>query len=202
MKSGIDPNAETVAAGMRGELLRKGLHLSVALAPAIAAANRLLAIGLLAFGTLFYAGCELARRRGREIPIISKITALSARGEEAGRFVLGPLTLGAGALLALLLFPAPAAAVAILALAFGDGAAALVGRRFGRHRLPLTGGKSLEGSLACLAAVFLATLALTFDPLRALAIAAVATLAEAAPIGDLDNLLVPLLAGAAATALL
>ena len=40
-------------------------------------------------------------------------------------------------------------------LAFGGGLSRLVGKAFGRVRLPFTGGKSLEGSLTCLFAVFL-----------------------------------------------
>jgi phytol kinase len=91
---------------------------------------------------------------GYSVPIVSKVTALAARRRDGDRFVLGPITLGLGALLSLLLYPNPAASIAIYALAFGDGLSSLVGKSFGSVRIPFTGGKSLEGSLTCMVAVF------------------------------------------------
>jgi len=41
----------------------------------------------------------------------------------------------------------------VICVGMGDAAASLVGRRFGRHKLPWAGGKSLEGSAAFAAAV-------------------------------------------------
>lgn len=90
--------------------------------------------------------------------------------------------------------------IAIAALAFiivGDSAAALIGRRFGRHRF---GRKSYEGSAACLGATLLvAALApgISF-PVAAVG-AAVATLIEAKPLGVDDNISVPVLSGLAMT---
>lgn len=57
--------------------------------------------------------------------------------------------------IALLAGPVPCL-LAVLALGLGDPAAALVGRRFGRIRLP--GGRSLEGSLAFAVVAFAAVL--------------------------------------------
>jgi phytol kinase len=148
-----------------------------------------------------YALCESLRLRGIEVPFVSRITALAARRRDTGRFVLGPITLGLGALLALLLYPDPAATIAIYALAFGDGLSSLVGKTLGSLRLPFTGGKSLEGSLTCLAAVYFSAFALTGDGLRSLAVAFVATVTEAIPTKDLDNIVLPVLTGAAAVLL-
>jgi dolichol kinase len=129
------------------------------------------------------------------------VTALAARRRDAGRFVLGPVTLGLGALLSLLLYPNPAASIAIYALAFGDGLSSLVGKTIGSIRLPFTGGKSLEGSLTCLTAVFVSSIALTGDATRSLTVAFAATLIEAIPTKDLDNIVLPVLTGVVAVIL-
>ena len=183
---------------LRIELLRKSIHVLVGFVPAIAALNFGLAVGLLAGGVLFYAACEELRVKGYEVPVISRVTALAARRRDNGKYVLGPITLGVGALLALLLYPNPAASIAIYALAFGDGLSSLVGKAFGRIRLPHTGGKSLEGSLTCLAAVFVSAFLLTGDAPRSLAVAVAATLVEAVPTKDFDNVILPVFTGAAA----
>jgi phytol kinase len=133
--------------------------------------------------------------------VVSRITALAARQRDGDRFVLGPVTLGLGALIALLLYPNPAASIAIYALAFGDGLSSLVGKTFGSIRLPYTGGKSLEGSLTCLAAVFISSVAITENAQRSLVIAVFATLIEAAPTKDFDNIIMPVAVGGAATLL-
>lgn len=82
---------------------------------------------------------------------------------------------------------------AILCLAFGDAAAALVGKTLGRTYFEFRGKrKSLEGSLACLAACAASVLACGFSPAAALAAGAAATVLElAAPPPD-DNFWIPL----------
>jgi phytol kinase len=184
---------------LRIELVRKGIHLLIAFVPGLATVSLGLAVGLLSAGILFYAGCEWLRREGFSVPVVSRVTALAARRRDADRFVLGPITLGIGALLSLLLYPNPAATLAIYALAFGDGLSSLVGKTFGSIRLPLTGGKSLEGSMTCLIAVLAASYAVTGDPVRSLAVAVFATIVEAAPMKDFDNIVLPVLVGAFAT---
>jgi len=186
---------------IRIELLRKSIHLLIAFVPGIALQNLGLAMGLLSGGVLFYAACECLRMEGYSVPVISKVTALAARRRDGDRFVLGPITLGLGALLSLLLYPNPAASIAIYALAFGDGLSSLVGKSFGSVRLPFTGGKSLEGSLTCLVAVFVSSWALTGDAPRSLAVASCATLIEAAPMKDFDNIVLPVAVGAIAAML-
>jgi phytol kinase len=184
---------------IRTEIVRKSLHFLIALTPSLASMNLNATKALLALGTVFFAFAEILRLNGREVFIVSRITALAARPRDSGRFVLGPVTLGLGALASLSFYPEPAAAIAIYALAFGDGIASLAGKLFGRTRIPFTGGKSLEGSFACFIAVFSATYGLTRSPGGSAAVAAFATLVEALPVKDLDNLILPLAVGSFAT---
>lgn len=189
------------AAELRVELIRKSIHLLIGLTPTLATWNFGMTVALLASGILVYSFAETMRLRGYDIAVIGTLTAMAARRRDAGRFVLGPVTLGIGALLALALYPQQAASIAIYALAFGDGLSSLVGKAIGSVRLPFTGGKSLEGSLTCFAAVMSSAYAVSGDAPRSAAIALVATITEAAPTKDLDNILLPVVVGLAATAL-
>ena len=184
------------------EVFRKSIHLTIAAVPAIAAVDVLAAAGLLAVGIAIYAAAEQARIAGVRVALISELTMLALRERDRQGFVLGPVTLGLGAMLALMLYPEPAASVAIYALAFGDSAAAVVGTAVGRIRIPFTGGKSVAGSVACFLAVLAVTLRLTGDLNASLFIAGAAALLEAAPTRDYDNLLVPVGAGLVALAVL
>lgn len=80
-------------------------------------------------------------------------------------------------------------------LAFGDAAAALAGKAFGRTKI-LGGHKSLEGSLACFAACFAVAVAVGARPGAALASALVATGVELLPTTGFfnDNLWMPVAA--------
>jgi dolichol kinase len=105
-------------------------------------------------------------------------------------------------LLTILTFPKPVTLIAIYTLAIADPLSAVVGIRFGKHRL--VGRKSLEGSLAFLVATFAvsaAVLAWSTDatpvPLAtrleaSFLIAAIGMLVEALPVRIDDNLTIPL----------
>lgn len=178
--------------GLQTELIRKSIHLSIALTPVVVAlVGTPVTFALLAVGTVLYTVAETQRRHGRSIPIITRLTVLSSRSRDQERFVLGPITLGIGAMLALLLYPDPAATIAIYALAFGDGIASLAGKLYGRTRIPWTGGKTLEGSLSCATAVAAATYAVIPRPEVVVASAVSATALEVLPTGDADNLILP-----------
>lgn len=189
------------AGEIRTELIRKSIHLLIGLVPTLAAWNLGFTVMLLGSGIIVYAYGEFLRLRGFEVVLVSRLTAMAARKRDMGKFVLGPVTLGLGAMLALLLYPEPAASIAIYALAFGDGLSSLVGKTFGSIRLPLTGGKSLEGSLTCFLAVLSASYALTGDAARSAMVALAATVVEAVPSKDLDNILLPVGTGLVAAML-
>ena len=99
------------------------------------------------------------------------------------------------------------AALGILIMAWGDGLAALIGRRFGKHKYNVLGGqKSLEGSLTMTVVSFIISILIlqsvqgnTWETLIISAIVAVfATGLEAISLLGIDNLTVPL--GSAALA--
>jgi len=95
-----------------------------------------------------------------------------------------------------LLFPSPAACIGIYALAFGDGFAGLVGKLFGRIRPTFLFGKSVEGSLACFTAAFIAAYLVSQNYFVSLLAAFTATAVEALPLEDYDNIALPLVVGA------
>jgi len=111
-----------------GEIVRKALHLLIAFVPLLAGIDVRATMTLLAAGTLFYVFAERLRIEGQPVLLISDLTIIASRERDKGRFVLGPVTLGVGAMLSLLLYPSTAAAIAIYALAFGDGFASLAGK--------------------------------------------------------------------------
>jgi dolichol kinase len=106
-------------------------------------------------------------------------------------------------LLTILTFPKPVALTAIYTLAVADPLSAVVGIRFGRHRV--VAGKSLEGS----GAFFAATAAIAFSVLTwavpgapaagrfeaSLAVGLLGALCESLPIRLDDNLTIPLAVG-------
>lgn len=175
----------------QGEIVRKSLHFLIALVPLLASLNLPATAGLLAAGTLFYAFAESSRLRGFHIPLVSALTLISSREKDKKGFVLGPVTLGLGAMISLLLYPLPAASIAIYALAFGDGIASLAGTMLRGPRIPLFEGKTVSGSLACFSAVFVVTLMITQRPVEALILAVVGALLEAIPAGNFDNIILP-----------
>lgn len=178
--------------GIEKEFVRKSIHLLIASIPVLASINIEITIGLLTAGTLIYSYAETLRCSGSSVYLISNITMIAARERDNNKFVLGPVTLGLGALLTLLLYPNPAATIGIYALAFGDGLSSVFGKLFGRRTVPGLKGKTVAGSLTCLIAVFLSTMIVIEKPIEALAIALVATIIEAIPLKDFDNLLIPI----------
>ena len=182
---------------LRTEIVRKAIHFLIALTPTLASINKMATAAILIIGTLGYTLMEYLRLSGVKIPIISYVTGMASRQRDIGGFVMGPVTLGLGALLALLLYPSNAAAVAIYALAFGDGFASLVGKFFGKWRPAFLSGKSVEGSLACFAAVLISAYAVCDNIHIACVAAFTATAVEALPLEDYDNIVIPMTVGLA-----
>ena len=163
----------------------------------MAAINRPFTVVFLMIGILGYTVMEYLRLSGVKIPIISGLTSMASRPRDFDRFVMGPVTLGLGALLALLLYPSPAAAIGIYALAFGDSLAGLVGKFFSKWHPSFLYGKSIEGSMACFAAVFVSAYAVSSSFHIAAVAAFTAMCVEALPLEDYDNLVLPVTVGLA-----
>ncbi|MDR2942492.1 MAG: phosphatidate cytidylyltransferase [Treponema sp.] len=182
---------------LKTEIVRKSIHFLIALSPLMASISRPVTVLFLMAGTLGYTLMEYLRFCGVRIPVISSLTNMASRSRDMGRFVMGPVTLGLGALLALLLYPSPVASIAIYALAFGDGFASLIGKLFGKWRPAILCGKSVEGSLACFSAVFISAYSVSHNINIAIVAAFTATVVEALPLEDYDNMLIPVTVGLA-----
>jgi dolichol kinase len=177
---------------LQTELVRKSIHFLISLSAVMAVINRPFTLVFLMIGVLAYIYLESLRIRGVSVPLISSLTARASRPRDKGHFVMGPVSLGLGAILVLAFFPIQTAAIAIYALAFGDGLASLLGKPFGRIKPAFLLGKSVEGSLACFLAVFYCTWSVSRSLSVSLGAALTATIVEALPLEDFDNIAIPL----------
>lgn len=174
----------------KDELKRKGFHLiSLVYVFGYWYLPKEIVIGGLAIAILIVILLELLRFK---VPKCNEFFCNNFKGfyrpEEATK-VSGLIGTLSGALIAILVFDLffhqkEMVFASFLYLAFGDSIAALVGRTIGKHKL-IT-GKSIEGSIACLLACFIAGLFI-FNWKFALAGAVIATIVEAIPWKINDN---------------
>lgn len=184
---------------LRKEFFRKTIHICTAFVPLSLHFAKIPTILLLCSAGIFYIIAESLRMNGREIPVISDITAAAARKRDENKFVLGPVTLVAGIVATAVLWSEIPAATGIYALAFGDGLASLAGKTFGKIRIPFTYGKTAEGSLTCFLAIFCSAFFVTGNCGTALVVACFGALIEVLPLKDFDNLLIPVISGGIVT---
>lgn len=176
--------------------LRRIVHLSALLVPILVElTSKVLILELLSLITIVFTLEEVLRLRGRHLPLITQFTLRMSRSEERGRFIVRPIYLAVGIILALLLFPRIISYASIAIGAVGDTVAAYVGGRYGHKHLMRR--KTLEGSIAGLIASLLSAYLLV-SPLVALVGSAGATLMEVIDIPN-DNLTMPIAAGALMT---
>ena len=173
------------------ELFRKSIHICSSFVPLFLKLAYWPVIVLLLLALIFYTLSEILRSKGIELPLISKVTEIAARKRDENHFVLGPVTLVCGILLAALLLPLDCARVGIFALAFGDGLASLMGKLIGKITIPGAHGKTAAGSLTCFFAVFISTFCCCGNCLIALTVALCAMFIEILPLSDFDNLIIP-----------
>lgn len=173
------------------ELFRKSIHICSSFVPFFLSLAYWPVIDLLVLAVIIYSVSEILRSKGIELPVISKVTEIAARKRDENHFVLGPVTLVCGILLAALLLPLDCARVGIFALSFGDGLASLMGKLLGKITIPGAHGKTAAGSLTCFFAVFISTFCCCGNCFIALLVALCAMFIEILPLADFDNLIIP-----------
>ncbi|MCW3995251.1 MAG: hypothetical protein NWE98_03765 [Candidatus Bathyarchaeota archaeon] len=182
------------------DLVREDIHASGFFMPVIARMIGIPAVAVIIIViALVYTISELSRLEGRCLPLVSAITRHAASQSELYGFAAAPLYFAFGIVATLLLFPTSAGGAAIAMFCLGDSAASLFGG-FISTSLPFNKGKTWEGSLAGFFFAFLAGAFFVSPPL-ALVGAAVAMIVEVLPLPINDNVLVPLVTGAALTLL-
>ncbi|MFP3950778.1 MAG: haloacid dehalogenase-like hydrolase [Candidatus Bathyarchaeia archaeon] len=145
-------------------------------------------------GIFIYIASETFRIFGMRDPIFSRITLMATSEQEARGMVTAPIFYALGVALSFIIFPQPVAKTALTVLALGDSCAAIIGRRFGSHRIPINEEKSWEGTIAGLTTSFIAS-TLFVDPYRALLASICGILVEVVPLPLNDDLLIPIAAG-------
>jgi len=178
------------------QILRLAIHISGFVIPFVCIhfLNRYLIAILIFVVTSLYVISELARMVRITFPIFTSITTRAAVKLELYEFTTAPIFYAFGIMLSLIIFPPHFGYASIAILTLGDGAASLLGKKFGKTRYPFNKAKNLEGSFfgfifAFLGAVFFV------DPVRAFIAAMAGMLVECLPIPVNDNLIVPLTAG-------
>ena len=164
------------------------LYLFVPKAPVLAAAVALFAVAAAGEWLRF-------RNAGLNALVMRWLRPLTKEKEAASPFASTYLL--AATSVAVAAFPQPVAVLALFSLALGDPLAALIGERFGAHRIA---GRSLEGSAAFLLAslgIGGALLGSGLDTTVGVMVvgAVAAALFELAPLGLDDNVKVPLGSG-------
>jgi len=193
-----DPSFDELSLSMRHEISfswmqefrRKGVHFGAVLVPFFAGINFSITINLLMAITVLFIFSELLRLNGVSLPVISLITRLCIRTREQRHFTIAPVTLSLGIIFSLLLFPKLIANVVIIIVAFSDSIATVIGRFYGRVKIPYNRGKSVEGSIAFFVSAFICSI--FYVPLGiALIVSFVSCIIETLPI-EFDNISIPL----------
>lgn len=110
-----------------------------------------------------------------------------AREEKQSTFVKAPLYFATGILVSLLVFSAPFNYAAIAVVTLGDGFASIASRLYGKHKIPYTGGKTVEGSIVGFVCAF-AGAVIFVSPTTALIASTIGIAIELLPLRIIDNL--------------
>jgi undecaprenyl-diphosphatase len=181
------------------ELRRQIAHLVIGAVIVFLIELRLMTVNLMFIILILGLLLSLAYRY-HPIPLIHELLQIFERPKDINSFPgRGPIFLVLGSLLALLFFPINIAKAAIVILAVGDSVSHLVGRYFGKTRVPLSKNKMLEGTVVAI--IFSTLSALLFVDIGMAFVASLLTVCVESVYPEKiahyfdDNLLVPLLAG-------
>ena len=180
------------------EYFRKIIHLSSLIIPFgylyfITDKNTIVII--LIFLTLFFLFIDIGRHRIIWIQSIFKyfFNNMLRVHERKGKLT-GATWVIIGSLITITIFSKNVAVIALIFMSLGDTAAALIGQKFGKHKV---GNKSWEGFLGGLIVCFIIAIIFPFLPLKVSLIGAlVAMIMELSPIPLDDNFKIPLGSGA------
>ncbi len=181
------------------ELRRQIAHLVIGSILVFLIELKLLTVNLLAIILIVSVGLSLLYRY-RPVPLIHELLGYLERERDITVFPgKGFIFMILGALLSLFIFPVTIAKAAIIVLAVGDSISHIVGRYFGKTRVPFSKNKMLEGTVVAIVFATLSALLFVDFPKAFLASLLTVTFESVYPekLGRYldDNLLVPLLAG-------
>ena len=186
----MNPFTPEISFSWGQEFRRKGVHACSLFVPLLAGVSYQLTLELLVAVTIVYIDSEWARINGTRFPVLSFVTGLCVRSSERRRFAIAPITLVLGVALSLVFFPPLIASVTIAILACADSMATIVGKFYGKIRIPYNHNKSLEGCVAFFITAFIC--ALIYVPLKtALIVSLVSCIIESLPVKH-DNITIPL----------
>ena len=184
------------------ELWRKGTHMGALIVPIfyyISGLNSYEMSMIMVPAFVLMVMIDISRLRNWPFwrKFASKIISPMIRAHETAGDFTGAFYILGSMCASIALFPKPIAIAALAFIIVGDTFAAIIGRKFGRHRFK---GKSVEGSLGCLfgtAIVALIMSQLGLPLMSGLVGAVVATVTEAVSFDIDDNVSVPLVSGLA-----
>ena len=178
------------------ELFRKFIHIFGAGIPFLTKViDKNYVLTFLTIIIIFYLISEFLRHHGLSTLFISKITKRAQRLIETRNIIFGPVLLGIGIILTLLLFDYNIYTPSILVVSISDTLSAIIGAKIGKHQLQHLKNSSVEGSLAFFFSSFI--ILFFYYPFNISIIGAFfSTLIEIIPIYNLDNLAIPLGTGA------
>jgi len=182
----------------KGELVRKGTHMFALVIPGayyFLDLSKTAMLSMMVPATLLMFTIDISRLRGGALwkAFARKfITIMIREHETAGNFT-GATYILLSSCFTIAFFDKPVAIAALVFIIVGDTLAALIGRKFGRHKF---GKKSIEGSLGCLlGTVLVAFLVPGLDLTVGLLGAVTATVVEALSVRIDDNVSVPVISG-------
>ena len=181
-----------------GELIRKGTHMFALIIPGtyyFLELSKTVMLSMMIPITLLMFFIDISRLRGGRLwkAFARKFITIMIREHETAGDFTGAAYILLSSCFTIAFFDKSVAVAALAFIIVGDTLAALIGRKFGKHKF---GKKSIEGSLGCLAGtIVVALLAPGLDLTVGILGAVTATVVEALSVRIDDNVSVPVISG-------